>query len=157
MNQKKTTLTVVWVLLFLATFLIYFIVSYKNFRRIKKSARIAMMLAIALSFSKPANAGSSGLPGANGFTPLPPAYSQSVGQGSGLFDQSKTANQDPGDDKPNPGGGVQGEMMIMIMSRTPDLNASMMMNTRICKSQLQYLILKVKVHQTNQIRIKIFT
>jgi hypothetical protein len=47
--------------------------------------------------SRSAKAESGGLPGADGFIPpSPPSHSRPINPGSGLFDQSRTQNQNPG-------------------------------------------------------------
>lgn len=89
--------------LFSAIFLIGFIVSYKNSGKIRESIRIAIIWAIITLSPISAEAKSSGLPGADGFTP--PAHSRPANKGPGLFNQPKHQNQNPGSDKPGGNGG----------------------------------------------------
>ena len=85
---------------FSSIFLIGFIVSYKNSGKIRESIRIAIIWAIVNLSHISAEAKSSGLPGADGFTP--PAHSRPANKGSGLFNQSKPQNS--GSDKPGENG-----------------------------------------------------
>lgn len=94
--------------LFSSIFLIGFIVSYKNSGKICKSIKIAIIWAIVTLSPISVEAKSSGLPGADGFTP--PAHSRPATKGSGLFNQPKlqNQNQNPGSDKPG-GNGINGD------------------------------------------------
>ena len=92
--------------LFSSIFLIGFIVSYKNSGKIRESIRIAIIWAIVTLLPISAEAKSSGLPGADGFTP--PVHSRPANKDSGLFNQPKPQNQNPGSDKPG-GNGSNGD------------------------------------------------
>ncbi len=74
--------------------------SEKPYGKIRESIKIALISAIITLSPIRAEAKSSGLPGAEGFTP--PTHSRPANQNSGLFNQPKSQNQNPGSD--NPGG-----------------------------------------------------
>lgn len=97
--KKISTITLS---LFSSIFLIGFIISYKNSGKIRESIRIAIIWAIVTLSLISTEAKSTGLPGADGFTP--PANSHPANKGSGLFNQPKPQNQDPGSDKPGGNG-----------------------------------------------------
>ncbi len=83
--------------LFLVIFLIGFRLSYKNSGKFRESIRIALIWAIVTLSPLSVEAKSGG------FTP--PAHSRPANKNSGLFNQPKPQNQNPGSDKPGGNGG----------------------------------------------------
>ena len=96
---NNITLSLFWVI-----FLIGFIVSYKNPGKIREFIRISIIQGITSVSFIGGEAKSSGLPGADGFTP--PAYSRPANKDPGLFYNPKHKN--PGSDKPG-GNGNNGD------------------------------------------------
>lgn len=100
-------INIVTLSLFLVIFLIGFRLSYKNSGKLRESIRIALIWAIVTLSPLSVEAKSGGFPSAEGFTP--PAHSRPANKNSGLFNQSKPQNQNPGSDKPGGNGGGGGD------------------------------------------------
>lgn len=97
--MKKTNF--ITVSIFWAISLIGFIFSYKNSGNIRKFIRIAIIWTIVTSSPINVEAKSSGLPGADGFTPS--SHSRPANKHLGIFNQPKPQNPNPGGNGSNGG------------------------------------------------------